>query len=73
MTIKKRLIMKNRSQRYKKIDLGLHMNSNILNKNRVSVYSRSQLCAQLGNDLQKYFCTFCFDNGYFKRFHRLIF
>ena len=55
MTIKKRLIMQNRLQRYKKIDLGLHMNSNTLNKNRVSVYSRSQLYAQLGNALQKHF------------------
>ena len=55
MTIKERLIMKNRLQRYKKIDLGLHMNSNILKKNCVSVYSRSQLYAQLGNALQKHF------------------
>ena len=47
--------MQNRLQRYKKIDLDLHMNSNILNKNRVSVYSRSQLYAQLGNALQKHF------------------
>ena len=41
---------------------------------RLNLNSRSHHYAQLGNALQKhFFCLFCFDNGYFKRFHRLIF
>ena len=41
---------------------------------RLNLNSRSHHYAQLGNALQKhFFCLFCFDNGYFKRFHGLIF
>ena len=45
-----------------------------LSKHVPSLISRSHLYTQLENALQKhFFCIFCFDRGYFKRFHWPIF